>query len=241
MKKVIIIIMMIFIVTGCSLFNKKPNDTNTTQNNTTVIDNNEPKIKILPDFNETDMQNDIKIDGNKIDPTNESNDSKRANLTQYLYFLGGEVYNQKIYTNYAQKDGKYKISIKELQDDNYDVSLIEEACSGCDLSQTYIIIDATDENNPVNVDIYYKDEKTDDNSVDVLYELAKKIYDKKEYTSFTKNGEVYTVTLREIKTVLGYDISNINCSFETKVEFHLDHAQYVDYPIETGECILEVN
>jgi hypothetical protein len=231
MKKVLLILMICFLITGCSFFNKKPTN-NVIENNTTIEDNS---------TNETSDENATYViyHGESINIDGNSNKSKEARIVSDINIFALENYKKDNFKKIISKSADKKVSLKELISiDSFDTSMLKEECENfCNLEESYIIVDYNNEENPIIVDLKLLNSNVN-NNYEIIFGYAKKIYDDKIYLNATKEEDHYRITISELNTKYGYDISKITCNKKTTIiEFRpTEENENNSYPIFVYGC-----
>ncbi len=212
MKKIILLFTICLLLTGCSLFGKKPNDDPKPAENKVEDIGAKDNSAILTD---SEQANKLLDDLNSFAQDNYQNDEFKKLL----------------------KDNK--VSVKALRDSNkFDVSKIVEDCKDfCAIDQTYITVDYSNEESPISVDFDALVNSDPDYDIKLVLEYAKKAYDDKIYLNGNKKGDYYYLTLEELGNKYGYNISKTKCNKSTTIEFRPTEARNADdYPIFISGC-----
>ena len=211
-----------------------------------ILINNYINLNKNNDISKNDINNNyknninvIEIDGKKIDLNDDSTDAISAKLYNEIFIFGYDIYTKNKYQEVNAKDDKFKISIIDFKNKGFDISKIEENCSNqCDLENTYINFDLLNEEEPITIEIETTNKEY---GIEKVLEYATDLYKSNRYASIENKDNVYTLTLEELGSKFGYDISNIYCDkMTTIIEFYpLKSKSEDDYPIKIRDCIKE--
>ena len=194
-------------------------------------------------FNEKDNKNKnmqdnpetIQIDNKTIDLNEDTKEAREGKLYQELFALGNDIYSNGDYKKINNKDKEFEVSISELKEKGFDTSSIYEYClDDCKIENFRIKFDLNNKEYPVSII-----EESGNPEVEKILKYVTEIYDSKKYTSLKEDNNVYVMTLGELNTLFGYDISDINCDKDKTVIKFMPNDP--DKPILIENCFTSNN